>query len=95
MAHPAAALKVCPQISNGTITALIYYIDLAWGDTSNRHIIISNAVLYVTGTVEKVNMGLNLTGYCDVPAGATIYIRGGCSGTAVTGFNATAVAIGG
>lgn len=87
--------QVCPQISNGTITALIYYIDLAWGDASNRHIIISNAMLYVTGTVEKVNLSQTLNGYCDVPAGATIYIRGGCSGTAVTGFNATAVAIGG
>jgi len=87
--------QLCPQISNGTITALIYYLDLAYGDTSNKHFIIKKAALFVTGTIEKVNLPLQMTGYCDVPAGATLYVRGTCSGTAVTGFNATAVGIGG
>lgn len=87
--------QVCPQISNGTITALQYSIDLAYGDASNKHFIIEDAQLAIPGTAEKVSMGLNLTGFCDVPAGATIYVRGSCSGTAVTGFNATAIGIGG
>lgn len=87
--------QLCPQISNGTITALQYAIDLAYGDASNKHFIVRRAQLFVTGTVEKVNFMHPPFCYCDVPAGATIYVRGSCSGTPVTGVNAVAVGIGG
>lgn len=87
--------QLCPQISNGTITALQYAIDLAYGDANNKHFIVRRAQMFVTGTVEKVNFVHPPNCYCDVPAGSTIYVRGSCSGSPVTGLNATAVGIGG
>ena len=87
--------QLCPQISNGTITALIYWLHLAYGTASHKQYIVKNLRMYVTGTVEKVNLGPQDFGYREVPAGATLYVAGTCSGTAVTGFNATAVGIGG
>ncbi len=87
--------QLCPQISNGTITALQYAFDLAYGDASNKHFIVRRAQMFVTGTVEKVNYVHPAWCYCDVPSGATIYCRASCSGSPVTGINVTAVAVGG
>ena len=83
------------QCSNGTITALQYAFDLAYGDASNKHFIVRRAQMAIAGTAEKLNYVHPPFCYCDVPAGATLYVRGSCSGTPVTGFNATAVGIGG
>ncbi len=87
--------QLCVQISNSVITNVQYQLDLAYGDASNVHFIIRKAQLICPGTVEKVSVPLQMTGFCDVPAGANLWVRGTCSSTPVTGFNATAVAIGG
>jgi hypothetical protein len=83
------------QIDNGTITSLGYHIDLAYGDGSNKHMILENHFIGLEGTAESINTGLQMHTECFVPAGSTIYVRGTCSGTAVTGWNAVAVGIGG
>lgn len=87
--------QLAAQIDNGTTTALAYHLDLAYGDASNKHMIIENRAFILPGTAEQTTVPLDLQGYCDVPAGATLYVRGSCSGTAVSGFNAVAVGIGG
>jgi hypothetical protein len=87
--------QLCVGISNGTITSLMYHTDLAVGDGSNKHMIIENQPLFIRGTAETLGNPLNVNGYWEVPAGATLYVRGSCSGTAVTGFHAVAVGIGG
>jgi hypothetical protein len=85
------------QIDNTTITALLTYVDLAFGDATNKHII--NRVMLNLTTVETIGHAfpgnLNLFNcYCPVPAGATMYVRGRCSGAPVTGYNAVAVGFG-
>jgi hypothetical protein len=87
--------QLCVQIDNGTTTSLGYHIDLAYGDGSNKHMIIENLWLGLAGTAEATASPLPFEGACFVPAGSTIYVRGTCSGTAATGFNAVAVGIGG
>lgn len=87
--------QIAAQISNSTTTSLVYHIDLAYGDGSNKHMIIENRPMLLPGTAEQTSMPLDLQGACEVPAGATLYVRGACSGTAVTGFNAVAIGIGG
>lgn len=83
------------QVDNATTTALNYHIDLAFGDATNKIMIIEDHVFIIPSTVEIVTDSLDGFGYREVPAGSTIYIRGSCSGTAVTGFNGVAIGIGG
>jgi hypothetical protein len=73
----------------------MYYVDLAYGDASNKHLIIENQPLCLPGTAERVGMPLAFTGYWEVPSDGTLYVRGACSGTAVTGFSAVAIGVGG
>lgn len=87
--------QLCVQINNTTTTALNYACDLAFGDASNKHMIIQDLPVILNGTAEQTTQLLVPNSYCEVPAGATIYVRGSCSGTTVSGFNATAVGIGG
>ena len=88
--------QLCVQCNNGTVTNLAYNIDLAYGDGTNYHMIIENLPIQIGGTAETFSNSLQaVEGFCEVPAGATLYIRGHCSGTAVTGWNAVAVGIGG
>jgi hypothetical protein len=83
------------QCNNGTITALAYKFDLAWGDGTNKTMIQEHIPFLVGGTAESVQVLNSQQGFADVPAGATLYVRGTCSGTAVTGFTALAHGIGG
>jgi hypothetical protein len=89
--------QLCVQIDNGTTTSLIYHMDLAWGDGSNKNLIIENMRVMLPGTAERVAILGIPPGECfaQVPAGATLYVHGACSGTAETGWNAVAVGIGG
>jgi hypothetical protein len=91
--------QLAVQISNGTTTNLLYHIDLAYGDATNKHEIITNAFLSVPGTAERIIYVANVANlpecFRHVPAGSEIFVRGTCSGTANTGFNAVAIGIGG
>lgn len=84
-------------IDQSATTALMYFMDLAYGDAGNKVFILRNHRVHFPGTAERTSSLLECSPscYCDVPAGATLYVRGSCSGTAVTGFNAVAIGIGG
>lgn len=86
------------QLSNGTITAQYTYVDLAWGDGSNKHRIIRNHLMSFSGTAEIRSTpfaGVDLVqGYAEVPAGGTLYVRGRCSGAPTSGYNAVAIGVG-
>ena len=85
------------QVSNGTITAEYTYIDLAWGDASNKHIIMramhGGTTAELNGDLLKANR--SLSAFSPVPAGANIYVRGRCVNAPDTGYNALAHGIGG
>lgn len=83
------------QCNNGTTTQLGYAWDLAYGDGSTKVPIITNYITWLPGTSEITNNRMYREGYKFVPAGSTIYVRGNCSGTAVTGWNAVCVGTGG
>lgn len=86
------------QIDNGTITQEDTYIDLAFGDATNKHVIKramhGGSTTEQIGDILRMNMSF-LESYCPVPAGATLYVRGRCSDAPDTGYNAVAVGFGG
>ena len=86
--------QLCAGYSGTTLTSLMYYLDLAVGDGTNKHMIIENMPVFIRGTAETWAHDKTLDGYWEVPAGATLYVRGSCSGTALA-LRATAVGIGG
>lgn len=86
------------QIDNATVTAEYTYIDLAFGDGTNKHII--KRMMHGGDTSERIGdflmSNVNMAEcFCPVPAGATIYVRGRCLNAPDTGYNAVAVGIGG
>lgn len=86
------------QIDNGTITAEYTYIDIAHGDTTNKHLITRLLHTGTTGEAVTAVMPLHMMfveAYCPVPAGANIYIRGRCNNAPDTGYNGVAVGVGG
>lgn len=86
------------QIDNGTITAEYTYIQIAHGDGSNKHVILTTMHGGTTGETcgAPINGNLNpFEAYCPVPAGANIYIRGRCNNAPDTGYNGVAIGIGG
>ena len=85
------------QCSNRTITAQYTWVDLAYGDATNKTFIIKAFPINFYGTAEISAQPFNyhmLQGYCHVPAGSTIYVRGRCSTTPATGYNAVAIGVG-
>lgn len=90
--------QIAYQVSNATITAEYTYIDLAYGDASNKTQIMR--AMHGGTTSEQIGDALksNLNPYeafCFVPAGSNIYIRGRCLNAPDTGYNAVAIGIGG
>ena len=87
------------QITNTVITNTLFaYVDLAFGDGSNKHIIQRD--MFTLGSSETIAsaMRTNLTWlscYRPVPAGATIYVRGRSNAAPNSGWNAVAVGVGG
>lgn len=86
------------QVDNATITAQYTTIDLAYGDATNKEIILEDVAIGFYGTAEIKASTLKRhqvrnTRY--VPAGSTIYARARCSTAPATGYNVTAIGIGG
>lgn len=85
------------QCSNGTITAQYTWVDLAYGDATNKNLIIRAFPIGFYGTAEIAAQPFAhhlLQGYCHVPAGSTLYVRGRCSTTPTAGYNAVAIGVG-
>jgi len=87
--------QVGVQLDDSVTTSKVYYIDLAYGDATNKVMILENVMLANPGTSERVMSLLQPFGYREVPAGSEIFIRGSCSGTSDTGVNGAAIGIGG
>jgi hypothetical protein len=79
---------------DATKNNLGYMFDLAYGDASNKVLLIENAPMYFTAT-EDVSHPMWENGYANVPAGTNIYVRGTCSGTPDTGISCTVIGFGG
>jgi len=86
------------QIDNATITAEYTYLEVAWGDGTNKHtmfkVMHGGTTAEVCGLAAQTQM-LACAAYKPVPAGANIYVRGRCNNAPDTGYNVTVVGIGG
>jgi hypothetical protein len=87
------AWQLGASVNNATMSAHGTNVDLAYGDGTNFEMIIEDYQLQMS-TSETITSPL-ITAYKDVPAGATIYVRGNNSAAPVTGYNAVAIGIGG
>lgn len=87
------------QVDNTTITAQYTSVDLAYGDATNKEIILEDVAYGFYGTAEikaatlRGRSMIRRTRY--VPGGSTIYARARCSTAPATGYNITAIGIGG
>jgi hypothetical protein len=86
------------QIDNGTITAEYTFIELAYGDASNKQTILKMMHAGTTGEtcglLGQTQM-LMCSAYCPVLGGTNIYVRGRTNNAPDTGYNAVAIGIGG
>lgn len=74
----------------------IYHVDLAFGDASNKHIIITDQNWFIPSANEEIATPGRLVGcFRTVPAGANLYVRAQCSGTADANLSFTATGVGG
>lgn len=85
-------------IDNATVTAEYTYIEVAWGDGTNKHTIFK--VMHGGTTSETCGLAaqtqmLACAAYQPVPAGANIYIRGRCNNAPDANYHATVVGVGG
>lgn len=85
-------------IDNATITAEYTYIEVAWGDGTNKvsmfKVMHGGTTGETAGLAAQTQM-LACAAYNPVPAGANIYIRMRCNNSPDTGYHATVVGIGG
>lgn len=79
--------------TNNTLSA--GYFDLAFGDATNKQMIFENIIMVIPTTGETRTKLLCSQGYCDVPSGSELFIRGSWATAAPSGFNAVAIGIGG
>lgn len=93
------AWQIGVQVDNGTIAAQYTTVDLAYGDASNKEIILEDIAVGFYGPAEikaKTLTGRDMLRACRyVPAGSTIYARARCSTSPASGYNVTAIGIGG
>lgn len=85
------------QISQATQSALVTNVDLAYGDSSNKHPIIEDLTVH-TSTAEGSSIHHHdqlIEGFMEVPAGGELFVRGRCSGAPNSGWSAVAIGIGG
>lgn len=86
------------QVDNATITAEYTYLEVAWGDASNKHtmfkVMHGGTTSETCGLCAQTQM-LAAAAYNPVPAGANIYVRARCNNAPDTGYNVTVVGIGG
>ena len=91
--------QIAYQINGSTITAEYTYIDIAFGDASNKHVIARIMHAGTTGESCGTPMEDNMSGqwecYQPVKAGDHIYIRGRCLNAPDTGYNGAAIGVGG
>lgn len=96
--NPLWWFQIGTGLDNTIITAEYTYVDVAWGDASNKHLMFRDIIGGTTGETTGVLTTTNLhafAAYNPVPAGTHIYIRGRCNNAPDTGYHATVIGIGG
>ena len=87
------------QLSNATITAQYTTFDLAYGDATNKEIILEDMAIgfYCTAEIKATTLRgrAMIRATRPVPAGSTIYARARCSTAPTATYNCTAIGIGG
>jgi hypothetical protein len=86
------------QASNAAYASTQTIVELAYGDATNKHLITKQANVQSGSEIMLAGADLSLfalSAYRPVPAGSTLYVRAICSGAPGTGWNATAIGIGG
>lgn len=86
------------QVNNTAMTAEYVYLDLAWGDATNKHTIFR--IMHGGTTSETCGLAaqtqlLWAAAYQPVPAGTNIYVRGRCNNAPDTGYQVGVIGIGG
>ena len=84
--------------TDGSQTAVQYFMDLAFGDASNKYLAVMDAMHINIGTGEVA--GYPKAGGCGLPwrraaSGSFIYVRGACIGTADSSWSGIAYGMGG
>lgn len=95
LSRPAWWFQLGFGISQGTMTAKMYFADLALGDASNKTIIIANELINTSTSEALCKEGVAFGCAREAPAGVKIYGRLQCSGTADAGISMAAYAMGG
>lgn len=89
--------QLCVQNTSTLMSTLAYNFDLAYGDVSNKVMIIENKRI-VTTTGETIGNTSDVGGLvrCQqyVPAGSTLYVRGACHNIPTSGWEASCVGVG-
>lgn len=85
-------------IDNTTITAEYTYLEVAYGDASNKKSIFT--VMHCGTTNETCGLAASNhllwpVAYCQVKAGEHIYVRGRCNNAPDTGYSVTVTGVGG
>jgi hypothetical protein len=73
----------------------LYHVDVAYGDASNKHIIINGQPWRITSASETIANDPMPVCFRRVPAGANLYLRAQCSGTADANLSFTLTGVGG
>jgi hypothetical protein len=66
------------QMNDTSTAAATVFMDVAYGDASNKVMIAENLPVCLPGTAEVAQsnlLALIAEGWCDIPSGATIYVR--------------------
>lgn len=86
------------QVNNTVVSGEAVYVDIAYGDVTNKHIITRD--MLIGTTLEAVGMSMQTqmlacSAYRPVPSGANVYIRGRCQDAPDTGYNGVVIGVGG
>jgi hypothetical protein len=81
-------------VNDSTMTSGgLYSCDISYGDGTNQVILGSDKLYHIASSNEDLNSRLQPPFPCEVPAGATIYGRMQCSGTADAGLSMAAYGV--
>lgn len=92
---PCWLWQLCVQNNTTTMAGVNLCCDLAFGDASNKHLIIEGLLVPESSSEAVASYASWPDGYGEVPAGSHLYVRGSASGAPAGTHNAVAIGIGG
>lgn len=93
---PLWGWTISPSWDDSTLLSQNYALDLAFGDASNKTLIIADALYINNSTRDAVHSVLGRVTVCPVPSGMKLYARACCTGvSADSNMNVRVVGVGG